>query len=339
MHQIDPKLLVKSHVKSIPMRGAPAISVKGLTKRFGKFIAVNDINLEIEKGKVFGFLGPNGAGKSTIIRMLCGILEPTAGIGQVAGYNMYTQGEAIKNVIGYMSQKFSLYEDLTVMENIDFYSGIYCVEANKKDARKAWVLEMAGLKDQVDTKTALLPGGWKQRLALGCAVLHEPSLIFLDEPTAGVDPISRRKFWTLIDQLAASGVTIIVTTHYMDEAEYFDQIALIYRGVVIAEGSPEELKRDAMPEKILEVFCSNTQEAIPHLRSLTGVREVELFGNGLHLVVSDADKVSAEIPLVLNKAGIKLKSLDRITSSMEDVFVSLIEKYDKDERPLAEVAR
>lgn len=219
-----------------------AVSLHNLEKRFGDFTAVNRISLEVRKGEIFGFLGPNGAGKSTTIRMLCGIITPTAGSGSVAGFDIVREPEAIKRNIGYMSQKFSLYEDLTVEENIDFYSGIYRIPAEKKQARKEWVLDMAGLTARRTTKTGTLSGGWKQRLALGCAVLHEPPIIFLDEPTSGVDPVSRRAFWELIYLLSDKGVTVFVTTHYLDEAEYCDRLALIYRGEIIALGTPEELK-------------------------------------------------------------------------------------------------
>lgn len=225
-----------------------AVVVKDLEKKFDHFVAVNRISFEVKKGSIFGFLGPNGAGKSTTIRMLCGILLPTSGQGRVGGYDILTQTEKIKSNIGYMSQKFSLYEDLTVEENIDFFSGIYSVPEQKKQERKEWVIEMAGLTRQRHMRTAVLSGGWKQRLALGCAILHKPSIIFLDEPTAGVDPNSRRRFWNLIYELSEAGVTVFVTTHYMDEAEYCDHIAFIYQGELIAEGTPEQLKTEVMRE-------------------------------------------------------------------------------------------
>jgi len=219
-----------------------AVIVHDLEKRFGNFTAVNHISLEVDAGEIFGFLGPNGAGKSTTIRMLCGILAPSGGTGSVAGFNILTEAEKIKSHIGYMSQKFSLYEDLTVEENIDFYSGIYRIAPEKKKERKNWVIEMAGLTEHRHSRTAILAGGWKQRLSLGCAILHEPPIIFLDEPTSGVDPISRRQFWDLIYELSGRGVTVFITTHYMDEAEYCDRLGLIYRGELIAIGTPETLK-------------------------------------------------------------------------------------------------
>ena len=218
-----------------------AVTVKDLTRVFGEFVAVDHISLSVAKGKVFGFLGPNGAGKSTTIRMLCGLLLPTGGSGAVAGFDVMTQSELIKRNIGYMSQKFSLYDDLRVEENIDFYAGIYNVPKARRAARKDWVLQMAGLGDKRNYLTGSLAGGWKQRLALGCAVLHEPSILFLDEPTSGVDPISRRQFWDLIAQLSQQGTTVFVTTHYMEEAEYCDELALIYRGRIIAQATRKQV--------------------------------------------------------------------------------------------------
>ncbi len=225
-----------------------AVTVKELEKRFGSFVAVNRISFEVKRGEIFGFLGPNGAGKSTTIRMLCGILVPSGGAGTVAGLDIRTQQEQIKANIGYMSQKFSLYDDLTVEENIDFYSGIYLIPASRKQARKDWVLQMAGLQEHRHSRTGILSSGWKQRLSLGCAILHEPPVLFLDEPTSGVDPISRRQFWDLIYDLAGKGVTVFVTTHYMDEAEYCDRLALIYRGELIAMGAPATLKAETRQE-------------------------------------------------------------------------------------------
>jgi ABC-2 type transport system ATP-binding protein len=232
------------------------IEVEQLTKKFGAFVAVDQISFSVKKGQIFGLLGPNGAGKSTTIKMLCGILKPTSGKGRVAGFDIFSQTEEIKNHIGYMSQKFSLYDDLTVEENIDFYSGIYRVPAEKREARKQYVLEIGDLLPLRNALTGSLPAGWKQRLALGCAILHEPQILFLDEPTAGVDPIGRRRFWDLIYQLAQTAVTILVTTHYMDEAEYFDEIALVYRGELIARGSPDKLKTETRTKSLEDVFVS-----------------------------------------------------------------------------------
>ncbi len=267
--------------------------VENLERRFGSFIAVNRVNFDVAKGEIFGFLGPNGAGKSTTIRMLCGILAPTDGSGTVAGFDIRTQSEKIKAHIGYMSQKFSLYEDLTVEENINFYSGIYRIPQEKKKDRKEWVVEMAGLTEHRHSRTSILSSGWKQRLALGCAVLHEPPIIFLDEPTSGVDPISRRQFWDLIYELSGKGVTVFVTTHYMDEAEYCDRLGLIYRGELIAIGTPEVLKREQMAEDVLEVQCYRPHEAMDMIAKLPDVKEVALFGNRLHVVTESMRKGTA----------------------------------------------
>lgn len=242
----------------------PAVVVENLEKRFGAFVAVNRVSFQVGRGEIFGFLGPNGAGKSTTIRMLCGILTPSGGRGTVAGFDVCTQPEQIKANIGYMSQKFSLYQDLTVEENIDFYSGIYRIPAQKKLRRKEWVLEMAGLGKHRHQPTAILSGGWKQRLALGCAILHEPPIVFLDEPTSGVDPISRRRFWDLIYDLAGNGVTVFVTTHYMDEAEYCNRLGLIYRGELIAMGTPHALKtamagEDGAAPSLEDVFVAQIE--------------------------------------------------------------------------------
>jgi len=225
-----------------------AVTLRDLERRFGDFKAVDRISLDVKAGEIFGFLGPNGAGKSTTIRMLCGLLEPTGGSGTVAGFDIRTQREQIKASIGYMSQRFSLYDDLKVEENIDFFSGIYRIPKARRAERKAWVLEMAGLLAHREARTGTLPGGWKQRLSLGCALLHEPPVLFLDEPTSGVDPLSRRSFWDLIHGLAGQGVTVFVTTHYMEEAEYCDRLALIYRGQLAAVGTPGELKASCVTD-------------------------------------------------------------------------------------------
>jgi ABC-2 type transport system ATP-binding protein len=316
-----------------------AVVVEGLEKRFGRFVAVNRISFEVKSGEIFGFLGPNGAGKSTTIRMLCGILAPTAGKGMVAGHDIFTEAEKIKAGIGYMSQKFSLYEDLTVEENIDFYSGIYRIAPEKRRERKEWVLEMAGIKDRRDWRTSVLSGGWKQRLAIGCAILHEPSVIFLDEPTSGIDPISRRRFWNLIYELAAKGVTIFVTTHYMDEAEYCERIGLIYRGDLISVGTPEQLKAQSMQEKVLEVHCNEPVRAMEEIEKLDAVKDVALFGKGLHVVAYSAESAAKAISETLSAKGFSLGRLEAITPSLEDVFVSLIETRDRADQDSREVRR
>jgi ABC-2 type transport system ATP-binding protein len=314
------------------------IRIQGLVKRFGPLEAVKKLDLEVRPGEIFGFLGPNGAGKSTTIRMLCGLLTPSSGSGTVAGFDIVADPERIKEQIGYMSQKFSLYDDLTVEENIDFYAGIYRLPVARWQARKEWVITMAGLQGHRQARTATLSGGWKQRLALGCAILHEPPIIFLDEPTAGVDPLSRRSFWTLIYQLADAGVTVFVTTHYMDEAEYCDRLGMIYRGELIALGTPEELKK-AMREELVEVACGQPQEALAVLDGLAGVRHVALFGRGLHVVTEQAAATIPAIAAALAAAGLPAGSPERIMPSLEDVFVSLIEARDRQTAPLAEVAR
>ncbi|MBT1076272.1 ABC transporter ATP-binding protein [Geobacter grbiciae] len=316
-----------------------AVTLRDLEKRFGDFVAVNRVSLDVKRGEIFGFLGPNGAGKSTTIRMLCGILQPTAGSGTVAGFDIVRQPEEIKKNIGYMSQKFSLYEDLTVEENIDFYSGIYRIpDANKKE-RKEWVIRMAGLTEHRASKTAILSGGWKQRLALGCAVLHEPPIIFLDEPTSGVDPISRRNFWDLIYHLAGGGVTVFVTTHYMDEAEYCDRLALIYRGELIALGTPAELKTRFMEEEIVEVRCSQPQDAMETIEAIPGMGHAALFGRTLHVVAQRADEAIPAIQESLTVGGFTVDGIERIVPSLEDVFVSLIEARDRETAPQREFRR
>jgi ABC-2 type transport system ATP-binding protein len=306
-----------------------AVTLRNLERRFGDFVAVNRINLDVRRGEIFGFLGPNGAGKSTTIRMLCGLLEPTSGQGTVAGFDILTQREAIKLSIGYMSQKFSLYDDLTVEENIDFYSGIYRIPREKKAQRKTWVLEMARLMGHRKTLTGQLPGGWKQRLSLGCALLHEPQVLFLDEPTSGVDPLSRRTFWDLIYEMAGLGVTVFVTTHYMEEAEYCDRLALIYRGEMVALGTPAEMKERLMADQVLSVSCDRSHEALGVASALEGVRDAALFGRDIHLMTEDAEALAPRLRQRLEAAGFHVGSTERITPSLEDVFVSLIEARDR----------
>lgn len=300
-----------------------AVAFEGLTRVFGDFTAVDRISLSIAKGEIFGFLGPNGAGKSTTIKMLCGLLAPSAGKGRVGGFDIMTEAEEIKKTIGYMSQKFSLYEDLTVEENINFFSGIYRVPREKKQERKEWVLEMAGIADKRGALTRTLSGGFKQRLALGCAILHEPSIIFLDEPTSGVDPISRRNFWRLIYTMAREGKTIFVTTHYMDEAEYCDRLALIYRGRIVAQGMPGELKQEFMTRDVLEIEASRLVEGMETLYR-QGI-ETAIFGSVLHATVEDAEEAIPRIKGLLEGAGIRVERIERIVPSLEDVFVALIE--------------
>ncbi len=302
-----------------------AVSVRDLVRRFGDFVAVDRVSFDVAAGEVFGFLGPNGSGKSTTIRMLTGLLVPSGGSGRVAGFDIVSESQRIKDVIGYMSQKFSLYEDLTVGQNLDFYAGIYRVPKDRKPARKRWALEMAGLLGREASLTRELAGGWRQRLALACAVLHEPRILFLDEPTSGVDPVSRRAFWDLIRTLARDGVTVFVTTHYMDEAEYCDRLALIHQGRKIAEGTPEQLKRERMRGDVLEVAVDRPVEALELLSREPSVRGAAIFGTLLHAVVADAARDAARVRRVLEEAGLGVEGLERIEPSLEDVFVSAIE--------------
>lgn len=300
-----------------------SVKVEGLRREFGDFVAVDNIDLTVGKGEVFGFLGPNGAGKSTTIKMLCGLLLPTGGRGSVGGFDIMNESEDIKKNIGYMSQKFSLYEDLTVEENINFFSGIYQVAGGRKKERMERVLEMAELKDRRNAVTKTLSGGVKQRLALGCAILHEPPIIFLDEPTSGVDPVSRRNFWELIYGMSRSGTTIFVTTHYMDEAEYCDRLALIYRGKIIAEGRPGELKQEYMKSDVLEIEVDRPVEAMEAL--YRNNIESAVFGSSLHVVVPHAGQAIPVVKETLEGAGIVVKRIEKILPSLEDVFVNLIE--------------
>jgi ABC-2 type transport system ATP-binding protein len=305
-----------------------AVVVKDLTRTFGSFVAVDRLTLEVERGKVFGFLGPNGAGKSTTIRMLCGLLLPSSGEGRVAGFDVMTESETIKRNIGYMSQKFSLYDDLTVEENIDFYAGLYSVPRDQRRERKEWVLDMAGLADKRGSLTRTLAGGWKQRLALGCAVQHEPPILFLDEPTSGVDPLSRRRFWDLIAQMSRRGTTVFVTTHYMEEAEYCDELALIYRGKMIARGTPQEVKA-LFPDDILEIRVERPFEALERLEASGLVRETALFGDALHVVVGEAGTGAPSLARLLEDQGFVVEAIQPVRPSLEDVFVSLIELEDR----------
>jgi len=300
-----------------------SVVVEDLVKRFGDFVAVDHINLETRKGEIFGFLGPNGAGKSTTIRMLCGLLRPTSGRAIVAGYDVSREPESVRQNIGYMSQKFSLYNDLKVIENLRLFAGLYSVPTAQLSERIDWAMEMADLKGQEDLITATLPGGWKQRLALGCAVLHRPPIIFLDEPTSGVDPISRRQFWNVIHHMADDGVTVFVTTHYMEEAEYCNRLALIYRGKMVALGTPSELKHKSMKGELLLVECEPLGPAVEALQSAPGVMDAAVFGNALHLVVQNAESTISQLPSYLAEHGVTLHHAEKINPGLEDVFVSL----------------
>jgi ABC-2 type transport system ATP-binding protein len=300
-----------------------AVEVRDLRRNFGAFVAVDGISLTVSKGEIFGFLGPNGAGKSTTIRMLCGLLMPTGGSGTVGGLDIIGEPEAIKKIIGYMSQKFSLYDNLTVEENINFFSGIYNVPKEKREQRKEWVLDMARIVERRDSLTRTLAGGFKQRLALGCAILHEPRIIFLDEPTSGVDPISRRNFWGLIREMADTGTTVFVTTHYMDEANYCDRLALIYRGKIIAAGTPAELRREHMKRDVLELETDRLVEAMEVLSEHHV--DAAIFGSTLHVTVKRAEEDMTEIAAWLRTSGIEIIKWEKIVPSLEDVFVTLVE--------------
>ncbi|MFH0762430.1 MAG: ABC transporter ATP-binding protein [Candidatus Omnitrophota bacterium] len=306
-----------------------AVSVQNLEKKFGEFTAVNKINFEVEKGEIFGFLGPNGAGKSTTIRMLCGIISPTSGSGTVGGYDIIKEQHSIKEHIGYMSQKFSLYNDLSVEENINFYSGIYKIPPQEKKERFEAVIRTAGLEGMESRLTATLAGGWKQRLALGCALLHKPRIIFLDEPTSGVDPITRANFWDTIKQLASGGVTIFITTHYMDEAENCNRMVLIYHGTIIAAGTPEEMKTKNMKNEVLEITLADSQNWLERVSKIEGVKEAALFGAAIHAVVYDSSKAIPAIEASLRKMQAGDFNVKKIRPSLEDVFVSSIENYDQ----------
>jgi len=301
------------------------VAVRELTRKFGDFVAVDHVTFAVAEGEIFGFLGPNGAGKTTTIKMLTGLLAPTSGEGHVAGLDVHTASEAIKTRIGYMSQLFSLYGDLTVEENIAFFAGLYEVTGPRLAARRDWVLEMAGLTEHRTQLTAELPLGWKQRLALGCAVLHEPPILFLDEPTSGVDPVSRRAFWELIYSLSDRGTTVFVSTHYMEEAEYCNRLALMNRGRIIALDRPPAL-RTQMAEPILEVTADNASAAARALQHQPGIIEAAMFGRAVHVVVEDVAAAEAFIPTLLSTHGIACTGIHPVRPSLEDVFVSLVRR-------------
>ena len=306
-----------------------AVEIHDLVKRFGDFVAVDHVSLQVEKGEIFGFLGPNGAGKSTTIRMLCGLLSPTSGRASVNGYDVSTEPERIRASIGYMSQKFSLYDDLTVEENIEFFSGIYGVPKARRAERKDYVLRMANLAGRRGDLTRNLSGGWKQRLALGCAILHQPPILFLDEPTSGVDPIARSAFWSLIHDLSKAGHTVFVSTHYMDEAEFCHRLALMYRGKVIALDAPSALKQSLRDRSLLRLDTSDALETMRALEGEPGIHDVAVFGGGLHVTVDEAESAMARIRAALERESIAVARLEPIQPSMEDVFVALIESEER----------
>ena len=307
-----------------------AIEVNNLTKVFGKFIAVDNVNFNVKQGEIFGFLGANGAGKSTTIRMLIGILEPTSGDALVSGYSIKNQSDLVKKNIGYMSQKFSLYNDLTVVENIRFFAGIYGLDGKKYEERKKWVLKVANLENMENVMTSSLPGGIKQRLALGTAVIHEPKIVFLDEPTSGVDPISGRNFWDLINELSEGGTTILVTTHYLDEAEFCNDIILINAGKLIAQGNAKALKTNYIKNPILEIESDRVVDSLEILEKEKWVGETSIFGNYIHVILNDSTINEQHIyQLLQEKNGIAVKRVEKITPTLEDVFIHLIEKDSK----------
>jgi ABC-2 type transport system ATP-binding protein len=300
-----------------------AVVADRLTKRFGDFTAVDRVSFEVPTGEIFGFLGPNGAGKTTTIKMLAGLTLPTSGGGTVAGFDLLTDAEAIKRRIGYMSQLFSLYGDLTVEENIAFFSGLNGVPRARRGERRDWVLEIADLADHRRRLTRELPLGWKQRLALGCAVLHEPPILFLDEPTSGVDPLSRRRFWDLIATLTERGTTVFVSTHYMEEAEYCHRLALMNRGRLIALDTPVRL-RTGMDKPILEVRTDNGPKTVEILQGKPDILEAAMFGRAVHVVVRDVAEARTAIPTLLESRGVAVQSVEEVAPSLEDAFVSLI---------------
>ena len=309
-------------------RAAPAVVVRELTRRFGDFVAVDRVSFDVAGGEIFGFLGPNGAGKTTTIKMLTALLRPSAGQAFVAGLDVAREPRALRRRIGYMSQKFSLYADLSVAENIELFAGLYGVAGERFAARRAWVLRMAALEGQEERLTGDLPLGWKQRLALGCAVLHEPPILFLDEPTSGVDPVARRAFWDLINALAAGGTTVLVSTHYMEEAEYCNRVLLMNRGRVIATGTPGALRAD-FDEPIFALRTDDAARAVKALKASPGVVEAAMFGREVHVVATEETGAEALVGAALARApggAIALRGIQRVRPSLEDVFVSLVRR-------------
>ena len=302
-----------------------AIQVTDLSKKFGDFTAVERVSFSVRRGEIFGLLGPNGSGKTTTIRMITGLLQPTAGNAYVMGEDMSVMADIVQARIGYMSQKFSLFNDLTVEENINFYGNLYSLPASLLKERKEWVLNMAGLRGKEKAMAAELAGGWKQRLALGCTIIHSPEVVFLDEPTAGVDPLSRRAFWELIQELSTHGTTIFITTHYMDEAEHCHRLGLMYQGQLIALGSPHQLKTEQVKGELLEVASSDYAQSLALLSADPRYHQVSLFGSAIHVVVDEASIASPEIKRLLESGGVTVHGINRIPFSMEDLFISLME--------------
>jgi ABC-2 type transport system ATP-binding protein len=303
-----------------------AISVRGLTRRFGDFVAVDGLTFDVAEGEIFGFLGSNGAGKSTTIRMLCGLLKPTSGAAIVGGIDVGRDPEGVKRRIGYMSQRFSLYERLTVDQNIRFFAGIYGLPRERLERRRRFVVEMAGLQSREHVRAAELAGGWRQRLGLGCAILHEPPIVFLDEPTGGVDPVSRREFWRLIDQLSSSGVTVLVTTHYLDEAEHCHRIAIIHGGRLAALGTTSELRRVFQGRTIVEVQATDPVAVMRLLDDTRDVEKTSVFGTAVHAVVNLEPAAAARVLRErLDAAGMRASRVAPVEPSLEDVFLDVAE--------------
>ena len=298
------------------------IVTEQLTRKFGKFVAVDHISFQVSRGEIFGFLGPNGSGKTTTIKMLLGLLHPSSGKASVLGYDVVHHADSVKRNVGYMSQKFSLYNDLTVVENLNFYGRAYNVWGKQLVVRQREALELAELVGYERTLTANLAGGFKQRLALATSIIHKPQIVFLDEPTAGVDPVVRRDFWRLLYRLAAEGTTIFVTTHYMDEAEQCHRLAFIYNGKIVAMGTPNDIKENQMHGKVIEIDCDPPGRALEALRKLENLEEVALYGSSIHAVVSDVDKQQREIQAALTAAQITTKSMIVIPPTLEDVFIA-----------------
>jgi ABC-2 type transport system ATP-binding protein len=305
-----------------------AIEIENLTKIFDKFTAVNNVGFKVKKGDVFGFLGPNGSGKTTVIRMIMGLISPTSGTGKVLGYDITTDNEKIRSHIGYMSQKFSLYDDLTVDENLDFYAGVYCVPKGKIDKKKKEILEMADLIGKENMITSNLSGGWKQRLALGCSIIHEPEILLLDEPTGGVDPIARRQFWDVIYDLSKKGVTVLVTTHYMDEAEHCNSIGFLYYGNILSLDTPNAMKEKIIDGDIVEIKVNNTLKSIELLKEKCNVRDASVYGAGIHVMTKPGVNL-IELKEYLIQNHINVISIKKVRPTLEDVFIFLVEKENK----------
>jgi len=314
----------REEVAPVQWDGDLAIDVKDLRKTFGDFVAVNSIDLSVKRGEIFGFLGPNGSGKTTTIRMLCGTIDTSGGSAKIMGYDIGTEAEKVRLSIGYMSQKFSLFQDLTVDENLRFYAGVYGLSDEKFVERRAYILRMADLEGREDELTGNLSVGWKQRLALGCATIHEPKLIFLDEPTSGVDPNARRQFWELLYDLANSGVTLFVTTHYMDEATHCNRLAFIYRGDIIADGTPQEIKSALAADTILQLEVSDGEAALAALKDHPMVVEAYMQGALLNANIGENREADADLKEFLHDSGFEVTHCETVEPTLEDAFVHLV---------------